>query len=44
MKNTKLYWGYPFFWIMMGKIATDMVYFFCRKGWFSNIATPHRKS
>ncbi|MDJ0682998.1 MAG: magnesium/cobalt transporter CorA [Xenococcaceae cyanobacterium MO_167.B52] len=44
MPELNWYWGYPFFWVMMGGIATGMMYFFSRKGWFSNITTPHRKS
>ncbi|MDJ0576025.1 MAG: hypothetical protein QNJ65_12770 [Xenococcaceae cyanobacterium MO_234.B1] len=38
------YWGYPFFWVMMGGISTSMIYFFWQKGWFRDITTPNRKN
>ncbi|MDJ0901501.1 MAG: magnesium/cobalt transporter CorA [Xenococcus sp. MO_188.B8] len=43
MPELNWYWGYIFFWIVMIVIATAMIYFFWRKGWFSNMATPRRK-
>ncbi len=43
MPELNWYWGYPFFWVMMGVISTGMIYFFWHKGWFGNIATPNRK-
>ena len=44
MPELNWYWGYPFFWVMMGAISTGMVYFFGQKGWFSNIITSNRKN
>ncbi len=44
MPELNWYWGYPFFWVMMGGISTGMIYFFWKKGWFSHIATPNRKN
>ena len=43
MPELDWYWGYIFFWVVMIVIATAMIYFFWRKGWFSNMATPRRK-
>ncbi|ELS04137.1 magnesium Mg(2+) and cobalt Co(2+) transport protein CorA [Xenococcus sp. PCC 7305] len=43
MPELNWYWGYAFFWGIMIFIATAMIYFFWRKGWFSNMATPKRK-
>ncbi len=40
MPELNWYWGYVFFWVIMIAIATAMIYFFWRKGWFSNVATP----
>ncbi len=33
------YWGYPLCWAMMIAIATVLVVFFRRKGWFENFST-----
>ncbi|MGK7899029.1 MAG: magnesium/cobalt transporter CorA [Xenococcus sp. (in: cyanobacteria)] len=44
MPELNWYWGYLFFWVIMIVIATAMIYFFWRKGWFSNLATPRRKN
>ncbi len=44
MPELNWYWGYPFFWVMMGGISTGMIYFFWQKGWFRDIATPNRKN
>lgn len=32
-------WGYPLTWLVMGAIASGLVYFFWRRGWFSNFST-----
>ena len=42
MPELNWYWGYLFFWVIMIAIATAMIYFFWRKGWFNNVASPHR--
>ncbi len=44
MPELNWYWGYPFFWVMMGGISTGMIYFFWQKGWFRDITTPNRKN
>ena len=38
MPELNWYWGYPVFWLVMIAIATGLVYFFWRKGWFDNIS------
>ncbi len=43
MPELNWYWGYPFFWVMMGIISTSMIYFFWKKGWFSNITPPNQR-
>lgn len=32
-------WGYPLVWMVMAAIAAGLVYFFWRRGWFSNFST-----
>lgn len=32
-------WGYPAFWVLMIAIASGLVYFFWRRGWFENFST-----
>lgn len=32
-------WGYPLVWMVMTAIAAGLVYFFWRRGWFSNFST-----
>ncbi len=32
-------WGYPLTWLVMGAIASGLVYFFWQRGWFSNFST-----
>lgn len=44
MPELNWYWGYPFFWVMMGIISTGMIYFFWKKGWFRNITTPNQRN
>ncbi len=44
MPELNWYWGYLFFWLIMMSIATAMIYFFWRKGWFNNLFTPNRKT
>ncbi len=36
MPELNWYWGYPLCWIIMLAIATSLIYFFWRKGWFNN--------
>ena len=43
MPELNWYWGYPAFWIMMIAIASALVYFFWRRGWFENFATSSIK-
>jgi len=33
------YWGYPLCWAMMITIATVLIVFFHRKGWFENFSS-----
>lgn len=42
MPELNWYWGYIFFWVIMIIIATAMIYFFWRKGWFNNVVSPRR--
>lgn len=37
MPELDWYWGYPVFWLVIIAIATSLIYFFWRKGWFSNL-------
>jgi magnesium transporter len=32
-------WGYPATWIVMIAIASGLIYFFWRRGWFENFST-----
>ena len=43
MPELDWYWGYPFFWLIMIAISTSLIYFFWRKGWFSNTTTPRQR-
>ena len=42
MPELNLYWGYPFCLLVMASIATSLVYFFWRRGWFNNISKSER--
>ena len=39
MPELNWYWGYPAFWALMIAIASALVYFFWRRGWFDNFST-----
>jgi magnesium transporter len=39
MPELNWYWGYPLVWTIMIAIAFILVYFFWRRGWFSNISS-----
>jgi magnesium transporter len=39
MPELNAYWGYPLCWIGMLAIASGLVYYFWRKGWFHNLAS-----
>lgn len=39
MPELHWYWGYPACWALMIAIASGLVYFFWRRGWFSNFST-----
>ncbi|MEL6440450.1 MAG: magnesium/cobalt transporter CorA [Cyanobacteria bacterium J06621_8] len=36
MPELNSYWGYPIFWLVMLAIASGLIYFFWRQGWFDN--------
>jgi magnesium transporter len=38
MPELNWYWGYPVCWAVMLLIASGLIYFFWRKGWFKNFA------
>jgi magnesium transporter len=39
MPELNWYWGYIFFWVMMIAIATSLIFFFWRRGWFDNFSS-----
>ena len=39
MPELEWYWGYPACWVVMIAIAISLIYFFWRRGWFSNFTT-----
>jgi len=39
MPELNWYWGYPFFWMVTIAIAAILIYFFWRRGWFSNVSS-----
>ncbi|MEB3337556.1 MAG: magnesium/cobalt transporter CorA [Leptolyngbyaceae bacterium] len=39
MPELKWYFGYPACWLLMGGIASALVYFFWKRGWFENFST-----
>lgn len=39
MPELNWYWAYPLFWVMMFIIASSLVYFFWRRGWFENFSS-----
>lgn len=39
MPELNWYWGYIFFWMMMIAIATSLIIFFWRRGWFDNFSS-----
>jgi magnesium transporter len=43
MPELSFYWGYPLCLAAMAVIATGMVFFFWRKGWFRNLSKIHRE-
>jgi magnesium transporter len=38
MPELNWYWGYPAVWVLMVAIATALIYFFWRRGWFKNVS------
>jgi magnesium transporter len=38
MPELNWYWGYPMVWFVMGAIASSLIYFFWRRGWFSRFS------
>jgi magnesium transporter len=38
MPELNWYWGYPLCWLLMLSVATGLVYFFWRRGWFENFS------
>lgn len=43
MPELNWYWGYPAFWMLMLIIASGLVSFFWRRGWFDNYSTLGKK-
>jgi len=43
MPELNWYWGYPAIWAVMVGIAAGLIYFFWRRGWFSNFSTLQQK-
>jgi magnesium transporter len=43
LPELNFYWGYPLCLLLMGTIATSMVVFFNRKGWFEDFSTIKRR-
>ncbi len=43
MPELNWYWGYPAAWAVMVAIAAGLIYFFWRRGWFSNFSTLQKK-
>jgi magnesium transporter len=43
MPELNWYWGYPVTWAMMLAVGAAMIFFFWRKGWFSNLNAPERR-
>lgn len=43
MPELNWYWGYPVTWAVMLTIGAAMIFFFWRKGWFSNINVPEKR-
>ncbi|MBD1924594.1 magnesium/cobalt transporter CorA [Microcoleus sp. FACHB-831] len=39
MPELNWYWGYPFCLMLMIVVATGLIYFFWRRGWFDNVST-----
>jgi len=39
MPELSWYWGYPLCWAVMIAIASGLIYFFWRRGWFDNFST-----
>ena len=44
MPELEWYWGYPLAWALMIAIATTLVIFFWRRGWFSDFSGIQRRS
>ena len=40
MPELNWYWGYPLCWALMITIASSLIYFFWRRGWFKDFSTP----
>jgi magnesium transporter len=38
MPELNWYWGYPLCWLLMLSVASGLVYFFWRRGWFENFS------
>lgn len=43
MPELNWYWGYPVTWAVMLTVGAGMIFFFWRKGWFSNINESERR-
>jgi magnesium transporter len=39
MPELNWYYGYPLCWALMGAIATSLIFYFYRKGWFENFSS-----
>ncbi len=39
MPELNWYWGYPMAWVIMGGIASSLMYFFWRRGWFNSFSS-----
>jgi magnesium transporter len=39
MPELNWYWGYVFFWMMIIAIASSLIFFFWRRGWFDNFSS-----
>jgi magnesium transporter len=44
MPELNWYWGYPLCLLSMGAIATALVYFFWKRGWFENFSNPQKQA
>jgi magnesium transporter len=42
MPELNWYWGYPLCWTVMLTIASSLIFFFWRRGWFNNVSTVKR--